>query len=84
MSQIESFNGCYFMQPLDDLADSILITNSADLSKNEKNVYLSILMDESQLKAILDNAHLFDKSLVNAANLLMLNYKNLNIEYSIE
>lgn len=75
-------NGIYYMECPDQKAECCLVSVSADLSKNEKPVYLSIMMDEQQLKSIIDNENLFDKSLINAAYLLLSQYKSLEINCS--
>lgn len=74
-------NGVYYLQSPDDKVDCCLVSVSADLSKNDKPVYLSIFMDKEQLQAIIDNEHLFDKSLVNSAYLLLSHYNSLKVAY---
>lgn len=75
-------DGVYYLESPDNKAQCCLIAIAADLSENEKPVYLSVMMDEKQIKSIIDNENLFDKSLVNSVYLLLSQYKSLEINYS--
>lgn len=55
---------------------------ASDLLTNDKPVYLSLLMSERQVRQIIENKHLFDLDLVNAAYLLLNHYNTLKIEYT--
>lgn len=67
---------------IDFLGHISLIGNASDLSSNEHPVYLSLMMDRKQIQAILDNQHLFDIGMVNAARLIALSYDAAEISYT--
>lgn len=75
-------NGVCYLEHLYGEHQFTLLANAADLSKNDKPIYLSLVMDIEQLNSIIKNGHLFDKSLVNTAYLLLSQYKLTEIKYS--
>lgn len=46
---------------------------------NDKPAYLSVLAHRSQMQTILDNAHLFDPSFVNAVYAVVRQYDTLQV-----
>ena len=47
---------------------------------NDKPAYLSVLAHRSQMQVILDNAHLFDPSFVNAVYVLVRQYDTVQVD----
>lgn len=83
MSEVDEMNGvCY----IDDGSGIIVTTirNKASfISFADDNIGLSdypfygaILMNRGQLQQIIDNKHLFDTGLVNAAYLVLISFEN--------
>lgn len=51
------------------------------ISSNERPFYHGLLMNRQQVQQIIDNKHLFDNGLVNAAYLLLSICDGVSIEY---
>lgn len=67
-----------------EIRDTYTIMVSADnaIQNNIKPVYGGLLMNRQQLQQIIDNKHLFDTGLVNAAYLLANGIDDVKIEYT--
>lgn len=64
--------------------DALAIVSSiaADISKNEKPLYLSMMMSKNQVEQIINHSYLFDSDLVNAAKLVLDFYDNAQVSYT--
>ena len=59
---------------------AVAATIDANDPINDKPAYLSVLAHRSQMQIILDNAHLFDPSFVNAVYVLVRQYDTVQVD----
>lgn len=82
LNVFDAGGGVFFYASPNEKASAVMSVISGNIALNDKPVYLSLLMDKTQLQTIIDNNHLFDEHTVNAASLLLLGYNTMKLEYT--
>lgn len=88
MSEVDKMNGVAYIDK-DGVIVSVIRNELTYMTVANNNIqymdrpfYHGLLMDRQQIQQIIDNRHLFDSGLVNAAYLLINFADSIKVEYS--